>query len=70
MTDTEPHALGPEDLAAMAEAAGLLPPGAALTPALLEYTEMLVRHCATLAGGYGHHDDNPHDAILAGFGLH
>lgn len=57
------------DLAVIAQAAGALPPGAAMTPALLEYTLAIVGKCASIGDGYTDEDGSAGDEIRAAFGL-
>jgi hypothetical protein len=65
----EPCALCEEDLAIMAQAVGLLAPGAAMTPQLLDYTRTLVGHCASIGDRYTDEDGTAGDEIRAAFGM-
>jgi hypothetical protein len=65
----EHRVLSADDLAVIAQATGLLPPGAAMTPELLEYTRTVVGHCASIGDGYTDVDWSAGDEIRASFGL-
>lgn len=65
----EPCAFCAEDLAVIAHAAGLLPPGVPMTPELMEYTRTIVGACASIGDGYTDEDGSAGDEIRAAFGL-
>lgn len=65
----QPCAFCEDDLAIIAQAARLIPPGAAMTPELLEYTRTIVGACASIGDGYGDDDGSAGDEIRSAFGL-
>ncbi|ARP90341.1 hypothetical protein CAL14_08600 [Bordetella genomosp. 9] len=63
------RALCEDDLEVIAQAVGALPPGARMTPELLEYTRTIVGHCASIGDEYRDEDGSAGDEIRAAFGL-
>ncbi|OZI61539.1 hypothetical protein [Bordetella genomosp. 11] len=66
---SEPCALSRADLATIAAAAGLLPPGSEMTSELLEYTRTVVGYCAFIGDSYTDEDGTAGDKIRAAFDL-
>jgi hypothetical protein len=65
----EPCALSEQDLRTIAIATGVLPPDGEMTSALLEYTRVIVLHCASIGERYAEEDGSAGDEIRAAFGF-
>jgi hypothetical protein len=69
MAKTNLTDLRPGSLEMLAKATGLLAPADAMPLSLIEYTEILVRHCAAVARECRGNGGDPCDEILKGFEL-